>query len=786
MFFNIRLCFRHQHVLGCSLLTLIGFLFVSSPSLGQNGRIVRGQIDSESLKANLYGDGSIRPYMVYLPPSYDRTTKRYPVIYALHGYGDDETTLTTVRPGVPSAIPPVLDSMIAGRQLGEVMVVFVCATNRLRGSFYLNSPVIGDYESYITTDLVKQIDGSFRTLATRESRAIVGFSMGGWGAAHLALKFPNVFSVLVSEAGFYDSQSAWFDGLSRQLAAARPSTLAQFDALNFPNDAAQALFAGLLPNTQRPPLFTDYLYEIVAGQLTTNTTAIREASERDVQNGDLPRYAAQPLRLAAIKIVHGTQDPVTPIGGALSFSNALAIAGFPSAYEQHSGAHVFRADLALPFLVTNLMGAQIYVEPAPADLNVPADFPTIQAAVNAARTNDTIHIAPGIYTEQVQIISNKLTLIGQPGTILRATTNMVSFAGSVNSPIMEIRSSEVTVRGLTFEGERLAQRFVGPGDLLGVYLRSSSGTVENCAFYGFRESTPGPENAFAITAAAIHDGEVNVRVAGCTFADNYGAIFCWGLPDRKYINVTIENNIIIGPGPLMGDNNYAGVNIQEGVGGRIADNTISGYSYVGTAADFPISFGILAAGQANPPAFGILQRVIIEGNTLRDNQQHIALIKGDNSEIRNNRLQGTAPGILPLGLVASGTNVTIANNQFEDIPEGIRLLGNDPDFGTILGSAINAQVTSNRFCNVTTNVNVQSLATATQAGTLLCPFPSPALAIAPAALVSWPGTDNGWAIESAPSADGPWTPSDATPFMQHGRHNIAVPTDAARRFFRLR
>ena len=64
---------------------------------------------------------------------------------------------------------------------------------------------------------------------------------------------------------------------------------------------------------------------------------------------------------------------------------------------------------------------------------------------------------------------------------------------------MEIRSSQVTVRGLTFEGERLAERFVGPGDLLGIYVRNSSGNVENCAFYGFRESTPGPENAFAIT-----------------------------------------------------------------------------------------------------------------------------------------------------------------------------------------------------------------------------------------------------------------------------------------------
>ena len=131
-------------------------------------------------------------------------------------------------------------------------------------------------------------------------------------------------------------------------------------------------------------------------------------------------------------------------------------------------------------LATLILGLAAAVSAIAADLNVPTTaYPTIQAAVNAAQTNDTIHIAPGVYTGQVEIVSKTLTLIGQPGTILRATTNMTSFAGSVNSPIMEIRTSQVTVRGLTFEGERLAERFVGPGDLLGIYLRSSSGNVEN-------------------------------------------------------------------------------------------------------------------------------------------------------------------------------------------------------------------------------------------------------------------------------------------------------------------
>jgi nitrous oxidase accessory protein NosD len=447
-----------------------------------------------------------------------------------------------------------------------------------------------------------------------------------------------------------------------------------------------------------------------------------------------------------------------------------------------------RPNATLTSLVLGLAAAASAIA---ADLKVPADYPTIQAAVNAAHTNDTIQIAPGVYTNQVQIISKQLTLIGQPGTLLRATETMTSPPDSIQFPIIHIRFSQVTVRGLTFEGERLAGRFVGRGELLGIDLRQSSGNVENCAFYGFRESTPGLELADAIFVFNSEGAaaEVNVRVVGSTFADNNGGIWFLGSPTKKSINVTVENNTFVGP-PVNGIEGNYGILIREGVGGRIAGNTISGFSYVGTGADFPISWGILADNTANyPPVFGILQHLEIEGNTLRDNQEHISLIKGDGSVVRNNRFQGTAPGIVPIGLVVSGTNVTIANNQFEDMPEGIRLLGDDPipgfGLGDILGFAVNAQVTSNRFCNVTTPINRQPPATVTETGTLTNSCSSNALTIASAVFVSWPAEDDRW-VESATSVVGPWTPYDATTFLQRGRRSIAVPTDDAHRFFRLR
>lgn len=431
-----------------------------------------------------------------------------------------------------------------------------------------------------------------------------------------------------------------------------------------------------------------------------------------------------------------------------------------------------------------------------ADIRVPSDHPTIQAAVDAAADGDTIHIASGVYTNQVRILSRRLTLIGQPGTILRVREGMTPFPETTFSglspavSVLSVRASDVTLRGLTFEGERLAGSFVDPdlGILSAVFLRDSHASVEDCAFHGFRESAPGREYASCITGVSFGSTVVNVRVAGCTFVDSYRGMLLAGLPDRLTMNATVENNTIIGLGPHAVDG--VGIWFREGVGGRIANNTISGFSYVGPAAqvEFPISFGILAADASVRPEFREVQPLEIEDNTLRDNQIHIGLTKASGSSIRNNRLQGTAPGVLPIGLVVSGTNLTIANNLFEDMPEGIRLLGNDPDFGTILGAALNASVTGNRFSDVALPINRQPLATATEQGTVTMtgPFPPPALGIRPAVLLAWPGIEEGYVVEAAPTPDGPWSLAGATPFVQDGQHSVSVPAGDGNRFFRLR
>jgi endo-1,4-beta-xylanase len=128
-------------------------------------------------------------YLVYLPPNYDQQKDtRYPVMYELHGSGG------TARQSAAGTADRVDRAIRAGR-ITPMIVVFV---NGLRGNTMYCDSGDGKYplESVIINDLVPHIDATYRTIASRERRAIDGFSMGGFGAAHLGFKFPQEFGVI--------------------------------------------------------------------------------------------------------------------------------------------------------------------------------------------------------------------------------------------------------------------------------------------------------------------------------------------------------------------------------------------------------------------------------------------------------------------------------------------------------------------------------------------------------------------------------------------------------------
>src|SRR5205823_1490823 len=95
-------------------------------------------IHVKALEGNLLGEPADQKVAVYLPPSYDASTHRYPVLYLLHGIGDTYDVWTEVW-----KIPQLLDRLIAAGSLRGMIVVMPSGRTRLLGSFYANSPVGG-------------------------------------------------------------------------------------------------------------------------------------------------------------------------------------------------------------------------------------------------------------------------------------------------------------------------------------------------------------------------------------------------------------------------------------------------------------------------------------------------------------------------------------------------------------------------------------------------------------------------------------------------------------------
>src|SRR6187399_330056 len=128
-------------------------------------------------------------YAIYLPPSYEGSTKKYPVLYFLHGLNENEMRWST-RGGADL----VLDKLIGEGKLGEFIVALPAVDSQ---SFYTNARNGGaPWEDVVVKEFIPMVESSYRVNATRATRAISGISMGGYGSLKIAMKHPEMFSAV--------------------------------------------------------------------------------------------------------------------------------------------------------------------------------------------------------------------------------------------------------------------------------------------------------------------------------------------------------------------------------------------------------------------------------------------------------------------------------------------------------------------------------------------------------------------------------------------------------------
>lgn len=169
--------------------------------LGVHGDVRLDIVNSEALRGNPLGDPSERTLVVYLPPGYDpEGSRRYPVLYFLHGYMGDAAAVLATRPWERNIVQWA-DTLIADGSMPPAILAIVDGFTRLGGSQFVDSIHNGDYATYVVRDVVQHVDSTYRTIAHEGARAVLGKSSGGFGAMHLAMEHPGTFAAFASHSG---------------------------------------------------------------------------------------------------------------------------------------------------------------------------------------------------------------------------------------------------------------------------------------------------------------------------------------------------------------------------------------------------------------------------------------------------------------------------------------------------------------------------------------------------------------------------------------------------------
>ena len=308
-------------------------------------KIERIKVHGKALEGNLEGDAVDRDVIVFLPPSYEKEkSRRYPVVYALHGFfiGAEQWTGEI-------HVPQTIEGAFA-RGSKEMIVVLPDSKTLHDGSMYSSSVTTGDFEQFIARDLVTYVDAHYRTIPQRRSRGLAGHSMGGYGATRIGMKHGDVFgSLYIMSPG----------GMSPRPVNAEAATL--LESVKTRDDLAKVPFtargqlaaaAAWSPNPNKPPLFLDLPTE--AGKERPDVLAKWTAN---AALAFIDQYVGSLRQYSAIAIDVGDEDRLRDDSAKLH--EALDKYHVANSFEVYPGTHTSKVadrfqNHVLPFFSQHL------------------------------------------------------------------------------------------------------------------------------------------------------------------------------------------------------------------------------------------------------------------------------------------------------------------------------------------------------------------------------------------------------------------------------------------------
>jgi S-formylglutathione hydrolase FrmB len=302
--------------------------------------VERIKIHGAALEGNLEHDAVDRDALVFLPPGYaTQKSRRYPVVYALHGY-----SIGAEQWSKEIHVPQTVEGAFAqGAQ--EMIVVLPDSKTVHNGSMYSSSATTGDFEGYVAHDVVAYMDAHYRTIPKRTSRGLVGHSMGGYGASRIGMKHPDVFGSLYIMSPCCMS--------ARGAGPANPENEKALQAVKTPEDSAKLSFglraqlasaAAWSPNPKNPPLYLDLPIGTAQQEVLAKWAANAPLAFVDQYIGNLKQYKA-------IAIDVGDQDGLRAGAATLSpirLRSIRAPTPAPSQFDSRISSCLSSARISVP------------------------------------------------------------------------------------------------------------------------------------------------------------------------------------------------------------------------------------------------------------------------------------------------------------------------------------------------------------------------------------------------------------------------------------------------------
>jgi enterochelin esterase-like enzyme len=286
--------------------------------------------------------------LVFLLPGHRKDRhRRYPVLYALHAY-----SIGAEQWSREIHVPQTIEGAFA-KGAKEMIVVLPDSRTLHNGSMYSSSVTTGDFEQFITRDVVAYIDSHYRTIPSRASRGLVSHSMGGYGTTRIGMKHAGVFGSLYIMSPCCLSP--------RVAGPANPELAKTVEEVRTPQDAARLPFFGRAmlasaaawsPNPKNPPLYLDLPIKngVMDPDILAKWAANAPLAFADQYIGNLRLYRG-------ISIDVGNQDGLRV--DAAKLHTLLDKYGIANRFEEYQGTHTSKVAVrfqnhVLPFFRQSL------------------------------------------------------------------------------------------------------------------------------------------------------------------------------------------------------------------------------------------------------------------------------------------------------------------------------------------------------------------------------------------------------------------------------------------------